>query len=332
MVQLIDECSFNILIMELRLIVRPQSALLKRDPQIFVKMDPYVIVSIGNKIQRSSIHQNGGKRPAWRDILAFEITEQDLNDVVLITVHDRQYFDTDVDLGACSIPVRSLMGEEHHNRWFDLLYKKAYIGTINVEFEFARVPIDEDGAAILSSPYLVKRNRNGIPENVRKLLERSKNKEKGSEQNNIRGSVYSNVQVRPYQCESEAAVKSLRSSTLTISFANLPDKVQSSERGLKPFSLMEMPASLKAPVCEQKLLRHSIGPLNTYLQQGVAKTTTTTRYLSQATLPDYTPQFSQLSRFTLPSTIRQSTQSTHSLSRSMIDDRSYYYTNIYAAN
>ncbi len=41
-------------------------AKLKRDTEFFGDMDPYVVFTVDKKKVKTSVHENGGKRPNWK--------------------------------------------------------------------------------------------------------------------------------------------------------------------------------------------------------------------------------------------------------------------------
>ena len=55
------------------LIVKPTCAKLKYDTEYFGKMDPYVILSIGNQTYKTHTSNDSGKNPTWTDSLSFKI-------------------------------------------------------------------------------------------------------------------------------------------------------------------------------------------------------------------------------------------------------------------
>jgi hypothetical protein len=48
-----------------KLILYVKEALLTRDTEIFAKMDPYAMVRLGPYINKTTVHEGGGKKPKW---------------------------------------------------------------------------------------------------------------------------------------------------------------------------------------------------------------------------------------------------------------------------
>jgi Ca2+-dependent lipid-binding protein len=51
-----------------RLIISPREALLIKDVSWIGKMDPYVIIEIGNLKFVTQVDKNGGKTPKWNEV------------------------------------------------------------------------------------------------------------------------------------------------------------------------------------------------------------------------------------------------------------------------
>ena len=47
----------------------PKSAVLQRDTEFFTKMDPYVIIKCGNVTKKTYVHEGGGKKPIWNEVI-----------------------------------------------------------------------------------------------------------------------------------------------------------------------------------------------------------------------------------------------------------------------
>ena len=68
--------------------IKVNTGVLKRNTEMFGKMDPFVQVTIGSQTKRTSTHKNGGKNPRWNgEVLEFDITnEQEMK----LTVFDEE--------------------------------------------------------------------------------------------------------------------------------------------------------------------------------------------------------------------------------------------------
>jgi hypothetical protein len=52
------------------LIVKPISAnLTKGREHLLFKLDPYLVLKVGNESKTTNVHKNGGKNPQWTDTL-----------------------------------------------------------------------------------------------------------------------------------------------------------------------------------------------------------------------------------------------------------------------
>ena len=72
--------------------VKPISALLTRDTEMFSNMDPYVVVMIGNEKRKTKTHKEGGKKPKWDGVLSFRTN----SNYMTVTVYDQDTFTDDV--------------------------------------------------------------------------------------------------------------------------------------------------------------------------------------------------------------------------------------------
>ena len=76
------------------LVVKPISAMLTKDMDLFgkmvtfeIKQDPYVVCTIGQERKRTKTHNGGGKKPQWTDTLVFNTTGQ----MMKIAVYDDDF-------------------------------------------------------------------------------------------------------------------------------------------------------------------------------------------------------------------------------------------------
>lgn len=53
------------------LLIKCINAKLTHDTETFGKMDPYVVVTIGGRKEKTRTHENGGKNPRWGETLRF---------------------------------------------------------------------------------------------------------------------------------------------------------------------------------------------------------------------------------------------------------------------
>lgn len=74
------------------IIVKPISAMLTTDKDMFGKSDPYTICIIGNEKQQTKAHSGGGKNPQWMDTLCFNSMDQFMK----VQVYDKDTFSDDM--------------------------------------------------------------------------------------------------------------------------------------------------------------------------------------------------------------------------------------------
>ena len=114
------------------LIIKPVSAKLKRDTETFGKMDPFCKVSIEGVSYETKVHSNGGKFPAWKDVLTFNRTNQNLMN---IEVWDKDTFNDDM-IGECTVPLTTIIEKKKSSDWYTLSYKGKNAGEILIEAEW----------------------------------------------------------------------------------------------------------------------------------------------------------------------------------------------------
>ena len=78
------------------LIVKPQSAQLQHNRDLFHKMDPYCIVTIGSQKLQTSVAKRQGKTPAWADSLKFVVNGEA---TMAISMFDKDHITKDAFIG-----------------------------------------------------------------------------------------------------------------------------------------------------------------------------------------------------------------------------------------
>lgn len=68
------------------LLISPKTAKLTRNTDFFSKMDPYVVVTVGDLTKKTKTHNYGGKNPKWDQTLKFKLTGQNF---FTISVYDK---------------------------------------------------------------------------------------------------------------------------------------------------------------------------------------------------------------------------------------------------
>jgi len=116
------------------LIIKPLSAVLTHDTESFGKMDPYMIVKVGNQAQKTSICKNAGKFPAWSDTMTFRKGNEDL---INVEIWDDDDASKDDLIGQGSIAFSTIVnGKNLFNDWIQLTYKGRSAGKclLNISF------------------------------------------------------------------------------------------------------------------------------------------------------------------------------------------------------
>jgi len=114
------------------LFVKPISAKLKRDTETFGKMDPFCRIKVGNFEQETKVHNNGGKFPAWNDLLTFKRIDENL---MTIEVWDKDTFNSDL-IGECTLSLVSVIEKKKSSEWHTLSYKGKNAGEVLLDIEW----------------------------------------------------------------------------------------------------------------------------------------------------------------------------------------------------
>ena len=103
--------------------VKAVDAILKRDTELFGQMDPFVQIEIGEKVQRTTAHKKGGKKPNFNgEILRFQIKDEVQ---MKVTVFDEEAFKSKHDLvGEATIDLAKILAGEVEQMTIELKYGK----------------------------------------------------------------------------------------------------------------------------------------------------------------------------------------------------------------
>ena len=117
-----------------QLAIKVNTGVLKRDTELFGKMDPFVEIKIGNQTKRTTAHTNGGKYPRWNgEVLEFTITnEQEMK----LTVFDEETVKKHDRVGEAIFFLHGVTKGEIKQKPIEILYKNKLAGTVYVDFEF----------------------------------------------------------------------------------------------------------------------------------------------------------------------------------------------------
>ena len=114
-------------------IVRIHSGRLTRNTEWFGKMDPYCLVKVGQRTERTSVCAKGGKTPTWQCMYKFAITNEA---EILVECWDADTFKKDDLIGTCSIQISQVLSTHHLRENVPIYYKNKKAGELNIELEY----------------------------------------------------------------------------------------------------------------------------------------------------------------------------------------------------
>lgn len=116
------------------LVVKPLTAKLKKDKDLFTKMDPYVKVILGSQTHRTHTSWNSGKHPGWKDSMNFKRLSED---ILTFEVWDKDILSRDDMVGTGTLSVNSIIQSNNRlNEWVPLYYKGKSAGELLVDISF----------------------------------------------------------------------------------------------------------------------------------------------------------------------------------------------------
>lgn len=115
--------------------IRPIKAKLFRDVELFRKMDPYCVITLGDRSMRGTICRKGGKQPFWDDIFVFRTQKEP---VCVLELMDKDTLTADDTIGVCEIDLQEVEDEGRLFKWYELHYKRKLAGEILIEATFTR--------------------------------------------------------------------------------------------------------------------------------------------------------------------------------------------------
>ena len=128
-------------IMQGAVFIRPIKAKLFRDVELFRKMDPYCILTLGEHSLKGTICRKGGKRPFWDDIVAFRTTNEP---VCVLELMDKDTLTADDTIGVCEIDLQEVEDEGRLAKWYELHYKKKLAGEILIEAVYTKEQLPKE--------------------------------------------------------------------------------------------------------------------------------------------------------------------------------------------
>lgn len=130
-----------------QVVVSPASAIIEKDLDTHSKMDPYVHVTIGNQSQKTTIIENGGKTPVWKDTLTFNNVKAE--DVAIMRIYDKDII-TDDFIGEVQVPIAELLSKGGH-----IIEKKAFLSKANSGYlSYSIHSTSTDAKVVSTSPIL----------------------------------------------------------------------------------------------------------------------------------------------------------------------------------
>lgn len=99
------------------LIVRPQSAELLHNRDLFHKMDPYCVCNVAGQQKQTSVAKRQGKTPKWNDTLEFNVGGEH---TLALTLYDKDRILKDAFIGESLIPLASVYQHGTHADWYIL--------------------------------------------------------------------------------------------------------------------------------------------------------------------------------------------------------------------
>lgn len=125
------------------LIVRPKSATLTHDTEVFGKMDPFINVMIGNQKHTSAVAKDAGKTPSWCDQFNFKI----MNDTMLtFTIYDYDTMSSNDFIAEGSCALANAFQGGKRTEFAPCMRKGKSAGQVVFEFEF--IPDGVQGVVI----------------------------------------------------------------------------------------------------------------------------------------------------------------------------------------
>jgi len=108
-------------------------ARLTRDTEMFGKMDPYCVISLGEQKFRTRVLDGAGKTPKWHQAFEFDVVSG--SDHVSVQVFDEDVGKDDI-VGNALLQVSTLCVKSGVDDWFTICYKGKQAGQIHLKSEW----------------------------------------------------------------------------------------------------------------------------------------------------------------------------------------------------
>lgn len=114
-------------------VIKARSAKLTHDTELMGKMDPYVVIKIGEVTQKTKVHDDGGKTPKWEETFKFPAK---IGDIVNFEVWDKEKIAKDDFVGGGSFSISQLHVSNKNEFDHEIFYEKKKAGEVLFELEF----------------------------------------------------------------------------------------------------------------------------------------------------------------------------------------------------
>jgi Ca2+-dependent lipid-binding protein len=125
--------------------VTPKHAKMTRSTDKFTKMDPYLIMKVGSQTLKTKVHNSGGKNPEWKDVLDFEINDDDFID---ITMMDKDVGKDDF-VAQENYQLDKVFKMGHAKDYIPMHFKGKQVGKVWMEFNFMDQSSGGQGIALM---------------------------------------------------------------------------------------------------------------------------------------------------------------------------------------
>jgi len=117
--------------------IKPIEAKLTRNTSKVIGMDPYCIVKIGNKTEKSEVNYNGGIHPHWDETLSLNV-ENELK--CLVELKDKTLILPDSSVGVVELNLKEIENKGDFSQWYILLHDNEPAGEILIKTQFEISP------------------------------------------------------------------------------------------------------------------------------------------------------------------------------------------------
>jgi len=106
---------------------------------LFSKMDPYCLITLGTQQWKSEISKNGGKTPVWNDEVTF--VNQPGVDLLRISLFDDKLIGSDKLIAEGVIPMEKLLSfSSPFEEKIPVTYKAKPVGWVQVRITLSQMP------------------------------------------------------------------------------------------------------------------------------------------------------------------------------------------------